>query len=165
MGGDPSRRNQNLYCTYHKDKGHTTEQCRVLRDHLRQLAKDGYLKEFVVDSGDRGTGQGATQRGNLLPPPFGIIEVIHAPPRSLAPTARKGVLNVVFVEGRSGAQPVSKKMKLTREPIAFGDNNLEGTVQPHDDALMVTAQISGFLVKRVMVDYGSGVGVMYPDLF
>ena len=25
MGGDPSRRNQNLYCTYHKDKGHTTE--------------------------------------------------------------------------------------------------------------------------------------------
>ena len=27
MGGDPSRRNQNLYCTYHQDKGHTTEQC------------------------------------------------------------------------------------------------------------------------------------------
>ena len=25
MGGDPSRRNQNLYCTYHKDKGHTTK--------------------------------------------------------------------------------------------------------------------------------------------
>ena len=25
MGGDPTRRNQNLYCTYHWDKGHTTE--------------------------------------------------------------------------------------------------------------------------------------------
>ncbi|XP_030923203.1 uncharacterized protein LOC115950092 [Quercus lobata] len=25
MGGDPSRRNQNLYCTYHRDKGHTTK--------------------------------------------------------------------------------------------------------------------------------------------
>ena len=24
MGGDPSRRNQNLYCTYHRDKGHTS---------------------------------------------------------------------------------------------------------------------------------------------
>ena len=34
MGGDLSRRNQNLYCTYHKDKGHTTKQCRVLKDHL-----------------------------------------------------------------------------------------------------------------------------------
>ena len=25
MGGDLSRRNQSLYCTYHRDKGHTTE--------------------------------------------------------------------------------------------------------------------------------------------
>ena len=49
MGGDPSRRNQNLYCTYHRDKGHTTEQCTLLKDHLEQLVKVGYLKEFVVD--------------------------------------------------------------------------------------------------------------------
>ena len=32
--GDLSRRNQNLYCTYHGDKRHTTKQCRVLKDHL-----------------------------------------------------------------------------------------------------------------------------------
>ena len=25
MGGDLSWRNQNLYCTYHRDKGHTIE--------------------------------------------------------------------------------------------------------------------------------------------
>ena len=52
MGGDPSRRNQNLYCTYHRDKGHTTEQCRVLKDHLGQLVKAGHLKEFVVEPGN-----------------------------------------------------------------------------------------------------------------
>ena len=34
MGGNPSRRNQSLYCIYHRDKGHTTEQCWVLKDHL-----------------------------------------------------------------------------------------------------------------------------------
>ena len=56
MEGDPSRRNQNLYCTYHRDKGHTTEQCQVLKDHLGQLVKAGYLKEFVVDSTDREAG-------------------------------------------------------------------------------------------------------------
>ena len=59
MGGDPSRRNQNLYYTYHRDKGHTTEQCRVLKDHLGQRVKAGYLKEFVVDSSNRDAGQGA----------------------------------------------------------------------------------------------------------
>ena len=41
MGGDPSWRNQNLYCTYRRDKGHTTEQCQVLKDHLGQLVKAG----------------------------------------------------------------------------------------------------------------------------
>ena len=35
MGGDLSRRNHNLYYTYHRDKGHTTEQCQVLKDHLK----------------------------------------------------------------------------------------------------------------------------------
>ena len=59
MGGDLSRRNQNLYCTYHRDNGHTTEQCRVLKDHLGQLVKARYLKEFVVDSEDRSAGHGA----------------------------------------------------------------------------------------------------------
>ena len=52
MGGNSSRKNQNLYCTYHKDKGHTTEQYWVLKDHLGQLVKAVYLKEFVVDSGN-----------------------------------------------------------------------------------------------------------------
>ena len=52
MRGDPTRRNQNLYCTYHRDKGYITEQCWVLKDHLGQLVKAGYLKEFVVDSGN-----------------------------------------------------------------------------------------------------------------
>ena len=58
MGGDPSKRNQNLYCTYHRDKGHTTEQCMVLKDHLEQLVKVGYLKEFVVDPRNQEVGQG-----------------------------------------------------------------------------------------------------------
>ena len=38
-------------------------------------------------------------------------------------------------------------------------------IQPHDDVLVETARTSGFLVKRVMIDQGSGADVMYPDLF
>nr|XP_023922266.1 uncharacterized protein LOC112033714 [Quercus suber] len=165
MGGDPSRRNQNLYCTYHKDKGHTTEQCRVLKDHLGQLDKAGYLKEFVTDAGDRGTGQGTPQRGKPLPPPLWIIEVIHAALKSLTTTGGKEVLIVAPMEGRPNVQASEKKIKLARKPIAFNDDDLEGTIQPHDDALIVTTWISSFLVKRVMIDQQSGTDVMYPDLF
>ena len=37
MTGEPKRRNQNLYCYYHQDHGHTTEDCKNLWDHLQQL--------------------------------------------------------------------------------------------------------------------------------
>ena len=56
-------------------------------------------------------------------------------------------------------------MRIGREPIAFDDEDLEGMIQLHSDALVVIAQINGFLVKKVMVDQGSGADVMYPDLF
>ncbi|XP_023925089.1 uncharacterized protein LOC112036479 [Quercus suber] len=165
MEGDPFRRSQNLYCTYHKNKGHTIEQCRVLRDHLGQLAKVGHLKEFVMNAGDRGIGQGALQRGNPLPPLFGIIKVIHAAPKGLIVAGKKEVLTVVSVEGSSDVLPPRKKMKPIQEPIAFDDSDLEGTVQPHDDALIVVARVGDFIVKRIMIDQGSGADVMYLDLF
>ena len=56
-------------------------------------------------------------------------------------------------------------MRFAHGPLAFDDGDLEGTIQPHDDALVVAARISGFLVKRVMIDQGSGADMMYPDLF
>ena len=56
-------------------------------------------------------------------------------------------------------------MKYTREPIAFNNDDLEGIIQPHDYALVVTARINGFIVKRVLIDQGSGVEVMYPNLY
>ena len=62
-------------------------------------------------------------------------------------------------------QPSEKKLKFTRVPIAITNDYLEGTIQPHDDTLVVTAQINGFIVKKVLVDQGNGVEVMYPNLF
>ncbi|XP_023924498.1 uncharacterized protein LOC112035898 [Quercus suber] len=72
---------------------------------------------------------------------------------------------MVSVENFLEEQPSGKRVKYARESIAFNDEDLEGTTQPYDDALVVTARINGFIVKRVLVDQGSGAKVMYPDLF
>ena len=51
MGGDPTRRNQILYCMYHWDKGHTTEKCRTFKDHLEQLVKAKHLRVYGRSKG------------------------------------------------------------------------------------------------------------------
>ena len=93
-----------------------------------------------------------------------MIEVIHAAPRGTDVVGRR-VLAVASTGDCSENQPPVKKMKSQLEPIAFDEEDLEGMIQPHDDTLVITARISGFLVKRVMVDQGSEADVMYPDLF
>ena len=49
--------------------------------------------------------------------------------------------------------------------MGFSDEDKIGTVQPHDDTLVITLRIGGYDVRRVMVDQGSVVEIMYPDLF
>ena len=60
----------------------------------------------------------------------------------------------------------SKRAKGMASPmLGFSDEDKVGTIQPHDDALVVTLRIRGYDVKRVLVDQGSAVEVMYPDLY
>ena len=87
-----------------------------------------------------------------------------------------------LLRGRTGSYP-SKVMYMARLPaedsnseskgarieiqpvLGFSDEDIIGTIQPHDDALVVTLRIWGYNVKRVLVNYGSAVKIMYPNLY
>ena len=46
-----------------------------------------------------------------------------------------------------------KRARVERPLVmGFSDENKIGTIQPHDDALVITLRIGGYDVKRVMVD-------------
>ncbi|XP_050248724.1 uncharacterized protein LOC126695978 [Quercus robur] len=51
-----------------------------------------------------------------------------------------------------------------RPILSFSEEDKIRTIQPHNDALLVTLRIGDYDVKRVMVDGGSAADVMYPDL-
>ena len=94
-----------------------------------------------------------------------------------------GIIIVIFTTlGRTGSQPSrvmsiaqpstgdsppnSKRGRLeARLALSFSDKDKVGTLQPHDDALVVTLKIGVYDVKKVLVDQGSGVEIMYPNLF
>ena len=59
-----------------------------------------------------------------------------------------------------------KRARMETQPVLrFSDKDMVGTIQPHDDALVITLRIEGYDVKRVIVDQGSGVEIMYLDLY
>ena len=49
--------------------------------------------------------------------------------------------------------------------LGFSNKDKIGIIQPHDDALVVTLRIGGYDVKRMLVDQGNAVEIMYPDLY
>ena len=70
---------------------------------------------------------------------------------------------------RLSSEDTSHELKRARveRPLVMGfsDEDKIGTIQPHDDALVITLRIGGYDVKRVMVDQGSAAEIMYPDLY
>ena len=53
----------------------------------------------------------------------------------------------------------------TRLALSFLNEDKIRTIQPHNDALVVTLRISGYDVKKVLIDQGNGVKIMYLDLY
>ena len=65
-------------------------------------------------------------------------------------------------EGNSGP----KRAKVLIQPtLGFSDEDKVETIQPHDDALVVTLKIGGYDMRRVLVDQESAVEIMYPNLY
>ena len=165
MAGEPKRRNPNLYCHYHQDHGHTTEDCRNLWDHLEQLVREGKLKQLLHHSSGRVSQAGSEMRGDASSRlPLGMINVIFAAPRRTRSCPSR-ILSVFRPPAEDHCQ-ASKRAKVDVPLIlGFSDEDKVGTIQPHDDALVVTLRIGGYDVKRVMIDQDSAVDIMYPDLY
>ena len=49
--------------------------------------------------------------------------------------------------------------------LSFSDEDMIGTIQPHDNALVVTLRIGGYDVKKVLVDQDNKAKIMYPNLY
>ncbi|XP_028062042.1 uncharacterized protein LOC114265419 [Camellia sinensis] len=63
-------------------------------------------------------------------------------------------------------QPAIKRGKTEeKDVISFLTRDLECIQTPHNDALVVTLRVRDFDVKRILIDQGSSVEIMYYDTF
>ena len=143
-----------------------TEDCRTLQAFLDQLVKVGKLRQFLQQSNNQADRTGSGSHNDGIPrATLGTINVIFATMREEPYPAKGVMLMSTQVEGLE-SEALSKRFSVSDQPIiGFSKDDKLGTIQPHDDALVMTVQIAGYDVRRVMIDQGSGVEIMYPDLF
>ena len=90
LGGDPSKRDPNKYCSYHQEKGHMTERCYSLKQHLEELTKAGHLRRYIGEDQKQRYHEGPTAIHNTKPAAQ-VIEMIH----TSRPKGQSSVLNLL----------------------------------------------------------------------
>ena len=115
-------------------------------------------------SGLSGQTNSRSERETPSRPPLGTINVIFAAPGRTGSCPSRVISMACLSSEDICHEP--KRARLERPLVTgFSDEDKIGTIQPHDDALVITLRIWGYNVKRVMVDQGSAAEIMYPDLY
>uniref|UniRef100_A0A2N9JBU4 Reverse transcriptase domain-containing protein n=1 Tax=Fagus sylvatica TaxID=28930 RepID=A0A2N9JBU4_FAGSY len=173
LGGDPSKRDPNKYCSYHREKSHMTKRCYSLKQHLEELAKAGHLRRYIGGDQRQRYHEGPTAVHNAKPAAR-VIEMIHTSrpkgqsfDRLRSDLKKAQHLREVFQVAEGSV--VSKKPRTdfpnNEQLIFFSDEDLRDVQTPHDDPLVVKLRIGDSDVKRVLINQGSCSEIMYPDLF
>ena len=74
-------------------------------------------------------------------------------------------MSVARLSSDEGVSKLKRAKVLIQPTLGFLDEDKARTIQPHDDALVVTLRIGGYDVRWVLVNQGSAVDIMYPDLY
>ena len=120
------------------------------------------MKQLLHHSSGQVSQAGSELRGDVSSRlPLGTINVIFVAPGRTGSCSSK-VMSVSHCQAKeSSPMPMRAKMSIPLV-LGFSDEDKVGTIQPHDDALVVTLRIGGYDVKRVMIDQGSAADIMYP---
>ena len=72
---------------------------------------------------------------------------------------------VAWLPAKDSNSELKRAKVEIQSTLSFSDEDKIWTIQPHDDALVVTLRIGGYDVKKVSVDQGSGTKIIYPNLY
>ncbi|XP_019159714.1 PREDICTED: uncharacterized protein LOC109156332 [Ipomoea nil] len=92
-----------------------------------------------------------------------INMIVGGPEGGDSANTRKAWARQLYVGTVYGREENSKK--VCREPIVFTDRDLPAGEIPHRDALVIAMDVNGIVVRRILVDTGSSVNVLYLETF
>ena len=118
------------------------------------------MKELLHhSSGLGGQTNSWSEKENPSRPPLGTINVIFVAPGRTGSCPSRVMFVVRLSSEDTSHEP--KRARLDRPLVmGFSDDDKIGTIQPYDDALVITLRIGGYDVRKVMVDQGDRKSVV-----
>ncbi|KAB2600650.1 hypothetical protein D8674_038528 [Pyrus ussuriensis x Pyrus communis] len=139
-----------MFCGYHEYNDHDGEKCITLRDHI----------EFLLHPLRDNLNQ---RQMNVIYSISGGTPISESSNRAMKNNERtlKPSHQVFHVENIRGG----KYQKPNWDPICFYPKEERGIIYPHNDPLIVEAHIANFDVRRILVDTGASVNIMFAEAF
>ncbi|KAK1403849.1 hypothetical protein POM88_003454 [Heracleum sosnowskyi] len=152
----PGRPPSSRYCEYHEDTGHTTDSYFQLSLFIESKIRRGQLVHFIDD-----TSHPPLQSHDL----DRVIDVITGG-HSVGGTSnnsKKSYAREVF----SINPEAPKKPRHNPTPvISFSyDDYPSRIIKAHQDALVITAKVGTNTVKKILIDNGSSVDILYHHAY
>ncbi|XP_020238868.1 uncharacterized protein LOC109817925 [Cajanus cajan] len=188
-GHTPNNADKSKHCRYHRNHGHTTEECRTLRDRIEELIQAGHLGQYIQrQQGNRG-GYGGRGRGRGRG--SGARTESHPGSRQNAGGAEisqetesaplRGVINTIAGGFAGGGASSSTRRRHLRSincvhsttpalhqsspPISFSDKDYVGVSPNQDDPMVIVVEIANSKVQKTLIDQGSSADVLYWPTF
>lgn len=118
LRGPKNKRDLNKYCRYHRDRGHTTDECRQLKDEIEGLISRGYLRQYV---GNRADQPRNNNNGRQAQPPQAQPRVNQAPVDEDMHPPIEGADIVIIVGGRHPAGTSRNSQKIYVNELKTSD--------------------------------------------
>ena len=132
------RRNQSFHCQYHQERGHTIEDYKTLWNHLEQLIREGRLQQFLNRPNGQGDQSRSGAQGNVSSrPPLGTTNVIFAAPGRTDSHSSRMMSVARLPAENSNFEPKKARVEV-RLALSFSNEDKIGTIQPHNNTLVVT---------------------------
>lgn len=157
------KRDKNKYCAHHKDYGHTTRGCHTLATEVQKMIDEGKLQQYVKKN---------PPQVNMLD--IREIRVSHARIDSASRNAYEKATRLKLRQIQDWR--VSNKVDYAnlidtetleegKTEISFSKADLVGVYQPHNDAIVILALIGMYKVRRVLIDTGSSISVIFSGAY
>ncbi|KAJ9562439.1 hypothetical protein OSB04_007599 [Centaurea solstitialis] len=153
----PSKdKDQNRWCDFHDDHGHTTDECISLKKEISYLKSKGHLKGLIPEEQGRPASPVHTKVVNCI---TGGSEVCGLTYSAAKRHARDGPdEHPIPGEARSKTEKELDAMAIT-----FDQDDTQGVHHKHHDALVIQLTIGNCSTKRILIDGGSSANVIFAD--